>query len=451
MMPRSQTFALVVLFATLALLLAAAGAVGVSTKAFGPQSTPTASPTVTSTPTPTQEPASQAEHWTEGDAGVLTYTADATLQAQASYETSTLDDFVTQVGIEAVPADTKYPLANALEQFKTVLEGQIAEGGYTVAPDAFTGPDIKIIGDEAVNLLRVQIPPQTTASGTEFPGVDLAQFLVDKGDGNMLWMQFVLRGALNSAPYDDFLVWMDVHLPDLMKAPDTTATPAAETPVAETPVAETPAAEGTPAAETPVAETTTEAPVTPVAEAQATPQATATRSAVETVFSDKWTEGQAGSLTYVSDPNITIQYGNVDLASFAQRLGVTASVEGQPASIDDVLTQTRAGYDQMIQTNSITIAEGDLVGPAVDDLDGVTVNYLYISLSAQTTASGQQLGGSQQYLGLIDLGDGQVQLIVFTNKTSPDPAVYADFRTWLTDNATVLAQPVPTPEPTPAP
>jgi hypothetical protein len=201
-------------------------------------------------------------------------------------------------------------------------------------------------------------------------------------------------------------------------------------------------------AETPAA--ATEVPAeTPVAEAQATPEVTPTRAAVETVFSDKWTETKPGSLVYAADPNTTIQYGNVVLADFAERLGVTSSVEGQSPSIDDVLTQTRAGYDQMIATNSITIDEGGLVGPETEDLDGVKVQYLYISINAQTTATGQELGGTQQYLGIIDLGDGQIQLIVYTNQTAPDPAVYADFRTWLTDNAAVLAEPAAAPEPTP--
>lgn len=493
MMPRSQTIALVVLFVTLGLVFAVAAEVGVSTKVFTPQSTLTSTPTVTLSPTPTPGADVRAKNWTEVQPGSLTYAPRPDLQTfPLTYQTMTLDSFVQQNNGTPIPAGTKYPLVEAMNQFRAELEKQVEQYGLVVAPEALTGPDIDVIGSEQVVRVRITVAPQT-ASGQEFPGLDMTELLVDTGGGNILSILYRMPGVEDPKAYADFQAWVEVNLADLVKKAEATPTPGTGTPGTETTPAETPnpaaATPGTPAAESgtpvpttllptaagaatlpptpaetvqPTAEAVTSVPATqaatpeatPVAEAptavpatpEATPQATTEATTVALTPGQKWVEQTPGEVVYASNPKATIGYGALPLSEYAARQGVQVPT-GQTLTITDLLTQMKTNIMQMFQTNQIVLETNGFEGPQTEVFNGVTVTYLHLSLKTQTTAGGQSISGQELFLGVIDLGGGQVQLVIFANQGEPDPAIYADFKTWLSDNAARLSIP-PTPTPT---
>jgi hypothetical protein len=259
---RSQTIALIVLFAAVGIVFVFVADADISTRVFTPDSTLT--PTATTIPTATSAPAPE-EVWTETQPGTLAYAADPALQVQLIYRESTVETFVTQLELQPPAADTPFPLLNLLGQMRTAYESQAAEVQLSLEADAFTGPSVELIDGLPVTLLRLQIAPQTLADGRDFPGMDVAQVLVDKGGGSVVWIQFMLQGEQNPAVWDNFRAWLAAKLPEFSTPAEAEATPGADETTSSEPPADAtavPTSEGDTATE-PAAAPTVEATVEP--------------------------------------------------------------------------------------------------------------------------------------------------------------------------------------------
>ncbi len=447
---RSQTVALIVLLAVLGIVFVLVGDSGVSTTVFSAE--PTATYTPTPTPSPTPVPEASADHWAEVAAGQLTYD-DPAIPAQIQYQQQTLDEFITSSGYQAPADDVAYPLVNLLQQMSDDLEQQAQGVQITIEPGAITGPVIEIIDNTPVALLHVVVQPQMTPSGQDFPGLDLARGLIDRGNGAITVVTYALQSEPSPAAYADFQAWLAANMSDL-SAPEATAqatpeggaTPVPETPVAETPVAgatavpesETPAAEATPVAEGETAEATPELvppEAEPVGEAPAGP----------------WLEVAPGQFVHAENPNAMIATSSMPIDEFAQQIGTEPPADDDPAPLLTVLEFLRSDLETQLAANGIAVDENDVQGPQTEVYGGVPVATIHITVAAQTTASGQDIQGQELLLGLIDRGDGTLALFQFVYQGEPDAAITADFEAWLADNAPALAEPEPAPEATPEP
>lgn len=255
---RSQTAALAVLFAALIVIFLLVGDAGVSTGVFLPEPTLTHTPTVV--PTATPGPAPGALNWAETTPGQLSHTG-AGITARINYQAVKLDEFITGTGLNAPATDASYPLLDLLSQLSESLETQAIESGLTLEPGAFSGPMIEIVGGTPVAQVHVRVQPQTRQDGQQFPGLDLVQALVEKGEGEVTFVQYVLQGAPDDAVYSDFRAWLGANVADL-------AEPTAEEEEGEDSGEEAPAeGEATPAPEEPSGdEAGAEVQPTPVSE-----------------------------------------------------------------------------------------------------------------------------------------------------------------------------------------
>lgn len=265
---RSQTVALIVLFVALGIVFALAADAGISTKVFTPDSTLTATATIGPTATPSPEPG--LDHWTETEGGNLTYSADPSLQVQLTYRESPIADFSTQMELAPLAEDSAYPVLDLLGQMRAAYEQQASEVQLSLTADAFTGPYIELVEGQPVAILRLQIAPQDMADGRSFPGMDVAQVLIDQGAGNIVWVQYMLQGEQNPVVYNDFRAWLAAKITEF-------TTQAEAEPTAEGTVE--PTVEGTP--EATVEATAEPAEIEPTVEATVEPTIEPTVEATE--------------------------------------------------------------------------------------------------------------------------------------------------------------------------
>jgi hypothetical protein len=482
MMLRSQTVAaFAVLIVALGLVFVLVGNAGVATRVFLPEATLTYTPTVGPTPTPL--PQGNAEKWSEEQPGTLTY-ADSSIPARILHQTMTLDDFIQQNQLQSPTQTAPFSFLEVLDQLRASIEDQAASLGLAVTPDTFTGPEIELIGNTPVALLRATIPPQTEATGgQQFPGIDLALVFVDRGNGEVSLVQYNLQGEKSLVAYSDFMAWLIANMADLSgQAPETTGTPGG-TPGTESatpqPGAETgtpvPEATGTVAAPagsaTPVppVESTTEATVapqppaaaaTPAPEGSATPTAAegaAPQAAAETATpipeanaatpgtpvapADTWSEIQRGQLINITNPNAMIAYAQVQLSDLAVQLGMDTSGGAASLTPADVLDKMRSDFETQIAGMGITLESNAIEGPVTKDFGGTPVSYVHMIVPPRTSSTGTPLPGQEFVLGLIDMGNGDFRAINLLYQGDPDPAIYADFQAWLEANAARLAKP----------
>lgn len=210
---RSQTAALAVLFIALAVVFLLVGDAGVSTGVFLPAPTLTHTPTIAPTATPGPEPG--AANWTETGAGQWAYAGPSGVAARINHDTINLDEFITGTGLTPPAADAPYPLLDVLGQLFTSLEGQASGVGLTWEPGAFSGPIIEIIGEVPVALMQARVQPQTRPDGQQFLGLDLVQALIDRGEGEVVFVQYVLQGPPDDVAFGDFRAWLGAHAADL--------------------------------------------------------------------------------------------------------------------------------------------------------------------------------------------------------------------------------------------
>jgi hypothetical protein len=473
MMLRSQTAAaLAVLIVALGLIFVLVGNAGVATRVFLPQATLTYTPTVGSTPTPL--PQGNADKWSEEQPGTLTY-ADSSVPARILHDSMKLDDFVQQNQLQPPTQSAPFSYLEVLGQVRSTLEKQAGDIGLSVTTETFTGPEIQLVGNTPVALLRVTIPPQTESGGQSFQGLDLALVMIDRGSGEIGLVQYQLQGEANAVAYNDFMAWLATNVAELSgKAPETTGTPSG-TPGAESATPQAGAETGTPAPEstgtvpaptanaTPQGETATAAPQPAATATQApegssslpesaTPQAgaeTATAAPeVDTATpgtpiapADTWSETRPGQLTNITNPNAVIAYAQVKLADLAVQLGMDTSGGAASLTPGDVLDKMRTDFQTQIAGMGIALGPNAVEGPITRDFGGVPVSYVHMVVPPSTSSTGSQLPGQEFVLALIDLGNGDFRAINLLYQGDPDPAIYTDFQAWLEANAAKLSKP----------
>lgn len=242
---RSQTVALAILFAAFVIIFLLVGDAGVSTGVFLPEPTLTYTPTPSPTPTPLPDPA--AANWTEAQPGQWVYQGPAeVVNARINYTAIALDEFVMRTNLTPPADDSAYPLIEVLGQMRDNLEAQATEAGLTVGEEAFVGPVIEVIADVPVTMLHLRLPGQDRASGQRFPGLDLVEAFVERQDGRVTFIQYVLQGEPDILVYRDFRAWLAEHMDNLTGATEETgAAEPDETPTAdETPTEATPSGAG---------------------------------------------------------------------------------------------------------------------------------------------------------------------------------------------------------------
>ncbi|MEW6580265.1 MAG: hypothetical protein AB1435_13885 [Chloroflexota bacterium] len=256
---RSQTAALAVLFVALTVIFLLVGDAGVSTGVFLPEPTLTYTPTVAPTATPGPDPG--AANWTEATPGQWTYTGASGVAARINYDTVKLDEFITGTGLTAPAADAPYPLLAVLSQLSESLQTQATDAGLTLEPGVFSGPIIEIVGETPVALMHARVQPQTRQDGQQFLGLDLVQALIDQGEGDVTFLQYVLQGAPDDVVYGDFRAWLEANVATLYEKPaeeegaEATPTEGEATPAPEEPAGDEtgPGEQPTPAPEQPQA------------------------------------------------------------------------------------------------------------------------------------------------------------------------------------------------------
>ena len=499
MMLRSQTVAaLAVLIVALGLMFVLVGQAGVATRVFLPEATLTYTPTVGPSPTPLPE--GNVANWVESQPGALTY-SDSSITARVAYQTMTLDSFIQQNQLQAPTQPAPYSFLQVLDQLRTSLEDQASSIGLTVTPDSFGGPEIRLVGTTPVAQLRATFPPQTeSTSGQPFQGVDLALMVIDRGNGEISFVQYQLQGERNLVVYNDFVAWLAANMATLTgQAPETTGTPGTPSGTPGTPGATPPAETATPAAEVtgaaeapaegavPQAETATASPLpevtgeatavppsasatpTPAAETSATPSAAegaAPQAASETATpvpeaavatpgtpvaaADTWSEIEPGRYVSSTNPNAMIEYGPLKLTDIAAQLGMDTSGGGASLTPMDVLNTIRTDFEARIAGMGIALESDAMEGPVAKDFGGVPVTYLHMIVPASTSSDGTPIPGQEFWLGLIDMGGGNFRAIDLLYEGDPDPTVYANFQAWLEANAARLSEPEPTATPSPA-
>jgi hypothetical protein len=464
MMLRSQTVAaFAVLIVAIGLVFVLVGNAGVDTRVFLPEPTLTYTPTVGPTPTPLPE--GNAGNWAEEQPGTLTY-SDPSVSARILHQTMTLDDFVQQNQLQPPTQAAPFSFLEVLGEVRASIGDQAASLGLAVTPDTFSGPEIELVENTPVALLRTTIPPQTeTSSGQAFQGLDLTLMLIDRGGGDISLVQYQLQGEENLVAYGDFMAWLSANMADLSgQTPETTGTPGTETGTPQTPAAETgtPAPETTGAVEATAEATATPPPAatgTPAPETSATPSAAegAAPQAAETVTpapeanaavtgtplapADTWSEIQRGQLINITNPNAMIAYAQVQLNDLAVQLGMDTSGGAASLTPTDVLNKMRSDFETQTAAMGIPLESNAVEGPVTKDYGGVPVIYVHMVVPASTSSTGTQLQGQEFVLGLIDMGDGSFRAINLLYQGDPDPAIYTDFQAWLEANAAKLAKP----------
>jgi hypothetical protein len=472
MMPRSQIAALAVLLVGLGVVLVLVGDTGVSTGVFLPDQ-PTETVTPTPTPSPTPMPEADAGNWVESpeSPGQLTYAPDPAIDAEIVYQTTSYDDMVNLIGLDRPADDDKYPLVTLLAGIRAELESQVSESQLTLDPDGITGPVIEVIEGLPVTTLRVRAASQTTGAGQEFAGLDLVQMFIEGPDGNVTFLQYVLRGEPNPTVYADFRAWLAANIVDITSA-GAEATPEATTEAEATAQAEAGPTQAAPEGTTP--EATTEAQVTleatqeapqgpiPTAETAVTPGATleATVEAQVTLEAtqeappspeptaetgaaepaEKWIETTPGQVAYALNPNAGIMYAAAPLDQFATGTGIEMTEGATLPTAEEILTIVRTDIEAELQAGAIVVEEGNFEGPTTEDINGVPFTYLRVAAQAQTTPDGQALPAQEIVIGIIETGENRITVIRFISQGDLNPAAYADFREWLAQNMTRLAQ-----------
>jgi len=267
---RSQTVALAILFAAFVIIFLLVGDAGVSTGVFLPEPTLTYTPTPSPTPTPLPDPA--AANWTEAQPNQWVYQGPAeVVNARINYTAIALDEFVTRTNLTPPPDDSAYPLIDVLGQMRDNLQKQATDAGLTVGEDAFSGPVIEVIANVPVTLLHLRLQAQDRPSGEPFPGLDLVEAFVERQDGRVTFVQYVLQGEPDILVYRDFRAWLAEHIDDLTGAADQAESE--EGAAEETPAEGEADAEATATPEAP-AESETPVPTETLPAAENTPEAT---------------------------------------------------------------------------------------------------------------------------------------------------------------------------------
>ncbi len=453
---RPQTISVAVLLVALGLIFLLVGNAGVSTGVFLPE--PTLTP-IPPTATPLPDPA--VDNWSESAPGQVTHNGDLENPAQITYQTVPLDTFIEQRQLETPAEDAPLPLLDLLQQRGELYEVQIEELQLQAGPDAVQGPAVEKFGGVPVAMLRITVPPQTLADGRDFPGLDLVEGLVEHGEDEVTFFEYALSADADPVVFNDFRAWLEANAPRLAGQEDEAAAgdEPADEPAQE--ATEEPAEEATaepddepaPEATDEPAEGATEEPAEdgaePAPEATDEPAQEATEEAAAPTSG--WTEVGQGQYLHASTSNAFLVHEASTVDGFSGQLGIEPPGAGAEEPALDVLIAAKNDLEFQVTEIGVTFAEDSVEGPEMREYDSVPVAYYHAALDPSTTAEGQSFPGQELALVIIDQGDGNIRLIQmqYLYEAERDPAIYADFQTWLEDNAATLLDMVGAGEPAP--
>jgi len=467
---RSQTIAIAVLLVALGIIFLLVGNAGVSTGVFLPE--PTLTP-IPPTATPLPDPA--ADHWSESAPGQVAYTADAERSAQIAYQTMPLDTFIEQRQLDAPAEDAALPLLDLLQQRADLYVAQIEELQLKVEPDAVEPPVVEKFGGVPVAMLRIKVPSQALPDGRDFPGLDLVEGLVENGEDDVTFLEYSLGDDPDPIVYNDFRAWLEANAPRL--AGQEEDEPAAEEAATEEPPDEDAAAEpeateeavepadeeataepspeadqeateeSAEPADEPTAEEATGEP-TPEPDLETTEEAAAPADAEvaaapeqEATTERGWTEVGEGQYVHTTTTNAYVGYYPSTTAEMSGQLGIEAPADDAEEPLLDMVIAAKNDLEFQVTELGVSFAEGSVEGPEMREYDSIPVAYFHATIDPFTAAQDQTYPGQEMALGIIDQGDGNIQLVQmqYIFEADPDPGIYADFLTWLEDNAAMLA------------
>lgn len=438
---RPQTISVAVLLVAFGLIFILVGNAGVSTGVFLPEPTLTPIP-----PTATPLPDPSEAHWTESPPGQVTYSGNPERTAQITYQTMALDIFIQQRQLEAPAEGTSLPLLDLLQQRAELYSTQIEELQLQTEPNAVEGPIVEKFGGVPVALLRVKVPPQALPDGREFPGLDLVEGLIERGEDEVAYIEYALTGEPDLVVYNDFRAWLNANAPRLAgleEEGDEAAEPSATEAATEEPAPETPAPEATeePAPEAtaePTEEVTAEPAPETTEEATAEPASEATEEAAAPVRG--WTEIAPGQLVHPNSTSAAIAHLGSTVETLAAQLGIETPAQDAEQPLIDLLTAAEDDLKAQLVELGGAFAEGSVEGPEMRTYGDVPVAYFHAGIDAIAAPSGQSFPAQELALVIIDQGEGYVRLIQmqYVYEGEADPSIYADFQTWLEENAAQL-------------
>jgi len=496
---RSQTLALVVLFAGLVVVFVLVGSGSLDTDVFTSQPTATAAATALPTAVPVEE------LWAEQQPGQLSYLPDPAAQAILLYDTMPLATAAQQLRVTAPAADAAFPLLGVLGEVRSSLEDQAAAQNIALRDDGLIGPYVQEINGVGVAFFRASVDPQTLAGGGEFAGLDREWALVQRPDGDVVLVLYGIQSKANPTIYADYRAWLAANVAELAAPAASTATPEATAEGAATPQAAT---EGETTATPTVATGGEAAPPTeqPAPPASSTPTAAPAEEATPTALAAVPTEavppaaepqeigaetqgvataapsaapaeGQAaaaeqaaaaqqgpwnaigpGQLRYDDSANAFIFYNVAPLESFVAQSGAEPLAEDDPAPLITLLRFMQGEIEEQLTERGITFGPESFEGPETQTYGGVPVNFMWIVIEPQTVAEGQSVEGQELAIALIDRGDDTLAVVEFVYTGAHDETLAQAVRDWLDANAARLADPTqpldeltPTPAQGPAP
>lgn len=169
-----------------------------------------------------------ADAWLEVTPGQLMYMANQELPVSILYATFNLADFVADSQFTMPPEDAEEPLLYVMRQLRTMLETDIGASGLVLDPEAFQGPELKMVGDVPVYALSLQAENRTDPNSQAFAGIDMVMAMIDAGYGNVTVIRFILQGEPIATVHEDFDAWLEENAPRLATAvptPEPTTAP----------------------------------------------------------------------------------------------------------------------------------------------------------------------------------------------------------------------------------
>ncbi len=421
--------------------------------------------------------------WAEDEPGIYSYTPKPSAQAQLQVQDTTLDEFVTTWNLAPIPDDAELPLLTALESYRQSNQQAIADSGFTITPDTFDGPKLELYGGVPVALLRIQIESQPRPNGDMYQGVDLATALLDKGDGEIVTVDYTFNGKPDNTIYNDFLTWLEDNAADLVMddddalptgddAADDASDDAADDADAgdaddaaddagDDAADDADAGDADDAADDASDDAADDADAGDADDAaddagdDAADDADAGDAddaaddagddAADDADSDTaaaegpWIERGEGQYLHAEYQGVQLTAQDMPLAQFVEGQAVEMPADDSDTPLLDVLDQTRVQFIDIAATENITMTDNAYVGPEYRQYGETDVAFLRIKVEAQSNAQGQPFPGLDFALVLIDKGDDEVTMIQFWSTQAPDTMVFADFESWLEDNADRLA------------
>ncbi|MBN1680026.1 MAG: hypothetical protein JW966_07015 [Anaerolineae bacterium] len=444
---RSQTTAVVLLLIVLGLVFVLVADTGVSTGVFLPDPTLTMTPTIAPTAVPLGE--GTAENWTEQTPGQLTYTRDPEILAQIQTVTLPVEEFAQQSGLEMPADDVTYPLVDLLTQVRASLEAEVSAAQLVVDPDKIDGPAIQVLDGVPVTLLRFQIESQTSPDDQVFDGLDYVQALIERADSDLEVVMYVLQGEPDAVAYNDFLAWLTNKAAEVTTPADESETTDAE----DAGAADTGEAESADTGETESVDTEEAEPSTDEAEPsadeiepsadEAPPETEGDDDTAAAVPQEPWIEITQGQVLYIADQNVVaqIQYNVMPLDELAAQVGLEIVPGNQDEQMLGFLEQLRGNFEVQETAQGFDVSDDAFEGPEMREVGGVSLAFLRFTIQPQESDSGEAFAGLDLVTLLIPVDETRVNAVQFVLQGEPNPAVYADFETWLDENAARLAEP----------